>query len=76
MTNVVCLAANRLTFFFFLAELLINRHWLLLVCFNPASPNTLRCTGSSSGRILKSFYLAVWLVIGTISNQLTTLPSN
>lgn len=26
--------------------------------------------------IPKSFYLAVWLVIGTISNQLTTLPSN
>lgn len=24
----------------------------------------------------QSFYLAVWLVIGTISNQLTTLPSN
>lgn len=24
----------------------------------------------------KSFYLAVWLVIGAISNQLTTLPSN
>lgn len=24
----------------------------------------------------KPFYLAVWLVIGTFGNQLTTLPSN